>query len=333
MEERQERAGCVTRCKRFFTPAWGEGLKDEASGDLESYRADTLRRSERILLVFLSFASYCTLTLLGAHDSDLIQPDPTITLPLVGAKIAFSGFVIAAPVILVALASYLHIYLEHLRHLEPARPDLASPALLSLPHWPAQLFVEITAYWLGPAVLVLFFRKALIFDLADWLWVLACGLLALLMGLAFRRRTRYSSWWVTSGRVVAFCLALFGVGETVGPALQPVYIDERGYAWRKHYRSFDLRFSDLSGKRFGGDILVEVDLSGAVLKQAVLVGANLANATLRGADLREADLSRAYLSNVVVDGADFGGAILDYTVINVTDLTHALRSDPIWWTG
>ena len=152
-------------------PAWGKEYSSHKPDDLIPYFAETVKRSEAILIGLLGFASYCSLTLLGTQDAELLRMGPTINLPLVGARIALSGFVIAAPAVLLALTAYLHIYLEHLRHLAVIRP-VPVAALLELPYWPARLFVEIASYWLPPAVVALFYWKAMLLDYSEWLFAL-----------------------------------------------------------------------------------------------------------------------------------------------------------------
>lgn len=89
-----------------------------------------------------------------------------------------------------------------------------------------------------------------------------------------------------------------------------------------NYRSDGLKCADLTGANLDGLSLIQVDLTGAILRNAHLDHTDLGQATLTGADLSGADLSHAKLGQATLTGANLSGAILRYA-----DLTQATAND------
>lgn len=134
------------------------------------------------------------------------------------------------------------------------------------------------------------------------------------------------------------CLARLGRGEGFrGMDLAGVDLSESdlsGVDFREAILAeADLSMATCAGANFTEAVLAGADLSGSSLPKAVLIQADLTEAVLSSADLRGADLSRARasgailvdadLSEAVAQGADFSGADLSDAVLRRTGLREA----------
>ena len=109
----------VSRCKKvfcrglhvlhqwwYFVPPKEIRHKDVVGGAHKQYSA-TLNRT---MLALLGAALFCLLTALGSPDTLLIETNSTIKVPLADAPMYFLGFIVVAPLILIVLLLYLHIF-------------------------------------------------------------------------------------------------------------------------------------------------------------------------------------------------------------------------------
>ena len=66
----------------------------------------------RTMITMLGYSFFCLLTL-AAPDVSLIAKDAKITVPFAGTEVSYQGFLMIGPLMLCALAIYLHILLTH----------------------------------------------------------------------------------------------------------------------------------------------------------------------------------------------------------------------------
>jgi hypothetical protein len=113
------------------------------------------------MLAMLGFGLFAIVVTFGTPDSSLIAPEAKIPLPFANSKIAFFGFLIAAPALLVVLTIYLHIFDTSRRELENAYRVSSVPTLFTLDHHLPRLLTYLIFYWLVPIVLAALTWKAL----------------------------------------------------------------------------------------------------------------------------------------------------------------------------
>jgi hypothetical protein len=297
--------------------SWTENLDtwqrqhDEAS--------QTIRRT---MLTLVAFDLFCLLAL-GAPDVSLLSADATIELPFADIKISFVVFLVIGPAVLIALTSYLHIFLGYHRSLGITQQRQPLPFIFNLQTRTARCITGFLFYVLTPLVLLVFSYKAAPRPEGGLLLFLTAGFTAVLVWLAIRRAapgTRHvRSWllWLIEGVLVAtILLHIFDSRSLISRELELAKADLS----KQDLSGTDLRKADLREAILAEADLREANLAEADLRESNLVGANLREAILAGADLRKADLRRADLRKANLVGtnlreadlreADLGEAIL-----------------------
>jgi Pentapeptide repeats (8 copies) len=87
-----------------------ESLKFEGILQVES----AIKYTQRIFVVMVFGCVYTWLTVATTSDANLITNSSFSPLPIIGNKIQIGGFYVVAPVLLVCVYFYLHIYLQRL---------------------------------------------------------------------------------------------------------------------------------------------------------------------------------------------------------------------------
>jgi FtsH-binding integral membrane protein len=131
--------------------------------------------SETIRLAMLSllgFALFCLLITFSTPDSSLLVADPTIKMPFADVHVSFQSFLILAPLLLIVITLYLHIFYGYWLDLEADHLDLMRshqsseplierlPTLFSLDHAVPRFFTTCIFYWLVSLVLLVITWKA-----------------------------------------------------------------------------------------------------------------------------------------------------------------------------
>jgi len=233
------------------------------------------------MLVLLGVALFCVLTTLGSPDKLLLAADSTIKVPFADAPMSFLGFIVVAPILLIVLAIYLHVFYGYWLECERDRlyinqrliPPIESiPTLFSFPDVISRLLTQGIFYWLVPLVLVIT-RIGLLLTYVSG--IVTIGLVVLL----FRRRhdNQRKSWAPLRDTILFLIIGLM-VGATVTPQ------------WFQ--RPFDLFRAELPKAWLVGINMSRAradfaNLEGANLEGANLEGANLEGANLQGANFRE----------------------------------------------
>ena len=76
--------------------------------------AECSKNARAIYLLYLGFLAYCTVTLFGVTDRQIVL-DEGVRLPIINVDVALQGFFFLAPVVASVVFVYLQLYLQRLR--------------------------------------------------------------------------------------------------------------------------------------------------------------------------------------------------------------------------
>jgi uncharacterized protein YjbI with pentapeptide repeats len=280
-----------------------------------------------------------------------------IDLPFGGGKVSFVGFLFIAPLILIAITLYLHVFVDRWLHYSYSglEPEKRLPTIFNFDQRVARWLSGFLFYWLVPIVLLRLTVKALPQPEASQLVILTCLVTGVLVWLQIQRcpdrKRRYQNpvlWGFLIALIYVSLITL--LGKT--PFSRPLMLfkaslnnmDLRGFKMPRAFMAeatltganlqganldqanlfrADLFGADLSRADLRGTDLLIANLSKANLSKANLSGANLRGADLSGADLSEADLNQANLSKADLFGANLRGADLFGANLSGGDLSGA----------
>jgi uncharacterized protein YjbI with pentapeptide repeats len=267
-------------------------------------------------------------------------------MPFADAPISFLGFMIVAPLLLIVLAVYLHIFFGYWLDLERERQEinrsLAStneapvesvPSLFSYTDPMSRLLTASVFYWLVPLVLTVITWKAAgrpdlgrssILIYVTGLVTCALFILRIRRCPDSQRRWRNPPRWAILCVVTALLVLAAFKPQAFNRSLN-LYRADLKDAWLQDLNmcGADVAFANLQGaniewSNLSGADLWRADLRGANLKRANLSGADLLGANLRGANLSGADLRGAKLRF-----ADLRGVDLQEVDLRLADFTYA----------
>src|SRR5262244_4115404 len=285
--------------------------------------AETVNRG---MLSLLAVALFCLLTTLGGADRSLVASEASIRLPFAEVPISFVGFLVVAPLLLIVLTVYLHVFYGYWRQLDTIR--LAQgltetyPTLFGIDRKIAQLLTAFIFYWLTPLVIGAIAWKAL----ARYEWGLSLTLLTFLVtvGLVLLQAVRLGP-----GKSRRILITFVGALGILMLAAASTGVLSRGVLQRRlslpgaDLTTVDLRWANLQGANLVGADLTNVDLQGASLTKANLARAKLTGADLRGVNLAGADFTRADLTKAKLVGATLSRASLARADLPLADLARA----------
>jgi len=287
---------------------------------VEAYKqyAETTNRAMLALLVVCTF---CVLTAVSTPDKTLLAPEGTIKVPFAEASISFLGFVSVAPVLVIVVAVYLHIfygywlYAEHERREYNTRLPEADkteiepvPMLFGLGDIVSRTVTAIISYWLPPvAVAAIAWKGAGLPLLAAPLRLVFFSVAAVLIILRIRRNSDGRSRFMRVLVWAVLAYVLFG-------AVDGIKTPER------YRRALNLFRAELPAAYLAGQDLRQANLSLAKLKEASLRQANLEGAKLLFTDLQAVDLGGANLQAVDLRGANLQGTDLKGANLQGADL-------------
>src|SRR5262247_1855922 len=285
--------------------------------------AETVNRG---MLSLLAVALFCLLTTFGGADRSLVASDASIRLPFAEVPISFVGFLVVAPLLLIVLTVYLHVFYGYWRGLDTIR--LAQgltetyPTLFGIDRRIAHLLTAFIFYWLTPLVIGAIAWKAL----ARYEWGLSLTLLTFLVtvGLVLLQAVRLGpgkSRRILITFVGALGLLMLAAAST--GALSRGILQRRLSLPGADLTKVDLRWANLQGANLVGADLTNVDLQGASLTKASLARAKITDADLRGVNLVGADFTRADLTRAKLVGATLTGASLTRADLPLADLARA----------
>jgi len=251
------------------------------------------------MLALLAFSLFCILTVFGTPDSSLVAPDAKIALPYGNANIAFEGFLIAAPFLLIVLTLYLHVFEDSRRELEAGYQIKPLPTLFTLDRPLPNVLSSFIFFWMVPATLAAITWKAL--ARLEWGLPLLCVTYLVFWCLIWRQIARLQTLTERLRNVarifvvVAFASNLVLIAADRENLRRPLDLFRADLS-NRWLTQADLRYADLRHANLKGANLFGARLQGADLSDANLQGANLKQAVLEGVQLYNADLQEANLS-------------------------------------
>jgi len=143
------------------------------------------------LASLLAASSVFCIIILSAPDVSLVSTDAKITIPIASIEVSYADFLFFAPVFLIALTLYLHVFIEHRLRLGTrlsADGEPLSPFLFNLGRPSAELLSAFLFYGMSPCVLAYFVWKTIPRQNAPWLLLFAfVALSGLMLALRIRR--------------------------------------------------------------------------------------------------------------------------------------------------
>ncbi len=243
---------------------------------------ETSRTIFQVLVAIVTFSFFCLLSL-GTPDASLLAGNATIKLPFANTDISFVAFLFIGPVILIALTTYLHIFVGYHSVLSASQNGWGLPHVFNLQSRLARYVSGMLLYWLVPCILLAFSYKVAPRPGGGLLVIVTVAVTLVLVWVKIRRwsssqrRNVYRSLWLSEG-VLVYMLIL-QLGQSSSLLERPLYL------FRANLEEQDLQAVNLQG----------ANLRQAEFQVADLQGANLQGANLQGADLRRANLWRANL--------------------------------------
>lgn len=272
---------------------------------------DASKTIRRVFYALVGTCLFCVVTLAGTPDKNLLGQEGTVKLLALHYEMGLQGFLLGGPVVLVALMTYLHIFVAQHRRIYVPK-ELEQPTLFNLEGWTPKLVVLLASYWMVPFTLTIFAWKAWPLPIGLALGYFTFGVTATSAILQFRRCPRTWRTWALPTLGVAFLIFYFGFFN--------ITADRTLNLFKADLNSKDLRFLNLSGAylseanlqgaNLGGTNLQGADLQGARLQKANLQGANLQGANLASANLQGARLENATLVKANLQRTNLNGAIL-----------------------
>jgi uncharacterized protein YjbI with pentapeptide repeats len=293
------------------------------------------------MVALVGFSFFCVVTTLGASDLSLFESEPRIKAPLIDVTMSFRGFLLVAPIALIGITAYLHIFMgawlefETLRQTVSRQSDDAAfrienlPTLFSLKGRTPLLLTAAIFYVLPPLVLATMTWKAAALWEPTWRFymvALTSTVTVVLAGLWLWRHLRFGHLGrETPARVLAarigalVVLAGLAAAQFAGgvQAQSPSGVANSistptcvGGLWLR--RPLDFSGADLRGKW-----LRSVKLCKAYALAAVFGEADLRDSEMPASILQEADLRKANLSTANLDGATL--VLAQMAEANLTD--------------
>jgi hypothetical protein len=123
----------------------------------------------KTMLTLLGVALFCLLTTCSSPDRLLLAPDSTLKVPFADTPLSLWGFMAVAPLLLIVLIIYLHVFYGYWLDCERERQEInkrltppieSIPTLFSFPDDISRRLTVFVFYWLVPLVLVVITWKA-----------------------------------------------------------------------------------------------------------------------------------------------------------------------------
>ena len=132
---------------------------DDPTETLKERHKETSLTIRRSMFWLLAYSAFCVMTI-AQPDVPFVLTSGGVELPVIGASVNLTAFLIAGPLGLLVVTGYLHIFLGELQRLQPLPEEHRLPSLANLDTGFAQLFRWLIFYGVPPAVMVAFTWKA-----------------------------------------------------------------------------------------------------------------------------------------------------------------------------
>jgi uncharacterized protein YjbI with pentapeptide repeats len=317
------------------------GHKDVVA-ELHKEYSNTINKT---MLSMLGVGLYCLLTVIGSPDRSLIAPVSTITAPIIGSSISFTGFLFVAPGLLIGLIIYLHILLHYFEKIERERLQLnqninsgephikAVPAIFNFDDKLSRFLSSITFYWFVPLVLWVISWKAFArTELIRPLLLVSLTVTSALIFLKIRRAQDDNRLKINAFRwsvLVGLCAFSAYVITNNNYLHRPMDLkrEDLRKAWLVGVDLHDANFENanlegayLMRANLQRTHIIESNLQGAHLQGADLQGAHLQGTNLQGALIQWANLQDAHLQGTHLQGANLQGALIQWADLQGADL-------------
>ncbi len=332
--------------------------EDIARFDGLKYVETASRQARNVFLAMVGGCIYAWLTIWTTTDAELIVNTAMTQLPIIQTEVPIVGFYWAAPLILLGLYFYFHIYLqglwEALARLPAIFPDgsavdqICYPWLLmSLarahvpmlarsqpPLWWMRVGLSLLAAWgLVPLTLFLLWLRYLPrHDSAGVVLLIASLLAAIWSGIFFYRVMRaalkrtaigYSGRFPVSELAAVSLAAAVTVTISYAAIGSGKQIEFLGYGLYAELTKEKIKQAEIEGMDLRFAEAVTIELTGADLEGTNLEGANLQGALLENANLKNSVLIGANLKRAKLKGANLKWADLTDANLRGADLTEA----------
>lgn len=300
-------------------------MSNTSTNERHAHTAATVQRATSVLLVYSALA----LTTAFSSDVSFVDAGGGVRLPVIDQVVDATAFMIFAPIGLIAVYSYLHIFLYEMRHQAPSR-DYDPRYVFELRNIAARTTSWFVHWWLCPITLLAIAWKGSVLE--HWrhvafvaLCIISLQLTISAWSLVRGSETRRGWGWrwkriggalgVLSG-VVALTIAL----PNRAPRLRRVDLRNQSATTLevRHWDGADLVQADMRGAWFQS-----VSLTNADFRYSRLDGIRLERADLTGANFGNSDLNNAVLSDTLLRYANLRNAILRNTTMERADLTFA----------
>lgn len=324
-----------------------EGIEDS---DWLKHVEETSRKSSRVFLIKLMSCLYAWLVMFSVKDLYLISSEAIASLPVIGTLIPFTSFFWFAPIVIIMIFLYFHLYLQRLWEDVAAFPAVfpdgkpldkkVYPWLVSgilranvpylrdthLPFFAMQRIVTILIAWcVVPITLAAFLFTYLVkhdpigtalhlmlLSLSVWMSVAFYKNATATMQGKKRKPFKFKEWRGDGRTPKAAVMVAVTALSWVILFYGPVPLPTANLA-STDLQSADLRRANLQGAKLDGANLRSVRLNGAKLNGATMFSAQLENANFTRADLTRTDFRAATMF----------GATLTRAKLNVADLRGA----------
>ena len=150
----------------------------------------TVRRS---MLLLLAYSTFCVVTV-AQTDEPFILSGVGITLPIVNVSVNPNAFLIAGPLGLLAIAIYLHIFLEKLHRMGSLPEEDRMPFLFNFDDGFSRALSWLIFYGMPPAIIAAFAWKAAVLPENELALDAAVAVTVTTIGLMYwRARRRWGS--------------------------------------------------------------------------------------------------------------------------------------------
>ncbi len=325
--------------------------EDLAKFDGLNYVEATSRQARSVFLAVVGGCVYAWLTIATTTDAELLVNTASTPLPIIQTTVPIAGFYWAAPLILLGLYLYLHLYLqglwEALARLPAIFPDgstvdersypwlLMSLARAHVPLlkllkrdqsslWWMRVGLSLVVTWgLVPFTLFLLWVRYLPrHESVGIIVLIASFLVATWSGIFFYRLMR-----ATLRRTALNYTRRFPTFEVLAMSIGVLVTAPISYATiasgtRLEFLGYGL-YANLTKEEIGRARLEATDLRFAEMMMTKLGEADLAGTNLEGANLQEANLKGAFLKGSQLKGAILKRADLTGANLKWADLSNA----------
>jgi len=344
---------------RWTHPSWESVPSPLNEADWRSQHDEISKTIWNLTTVLVGSSLFC-LFVLGAPDASLVSTDAKITIPVVSISASYADFLLFAPIFLIGVTLYLHVFIEkRLRmgrssaaQIVPESPPL-SPYIFNLGIASADLLSMFLFYGMLPCTLAFFVWKAIPRPAAAWplmfTFVVVSGFMIALKIRRFEaerqpplthfaQASRNVLWALLALCAVAFFPLVWLTGQTfaerfqvskewAGKASDPSSVSDSPLLRLRRLQLFGASLEKRNLSDFYGPY---ADLRKANLQETDMEGANLSHADLRKADLTDVNLTGSSLRYAHLEGANLTNVKFDYADLRDVTIDDDTKIDIKW---